>query len=113
MTEGLRPVQRALSPKEKLEILPEGVATDNTTEVCRRRGITVNLYYNWRARPLRDIGQVFAHGSSRAGFSQLAALDDRRRVNLRPAARLRAWSVRAARRASDSTSPTPVLSQSP
>jgi hypothetical protein len=79
MTEGLRPVQRAFSPKEKLEILPEGVATDNTTEVCRRRGITVNLYYNWRARPLRDIGQVFAHGSSRAGFSQPAALDDRRR----------------------------------
>jgi len=50
MTEELRTGRRAFSPREKLEILLEGVATGNIADVCRRRGITVNLYYNWRAQ---------------------------------------------------------------
>ncbi|MBM3315219.1 hypothetical protein FJY71_05175 [candidate division WOR-3 bacterium] len=67
------------SPRERLEILLEGVATGNIAEVCRRRGSTVNLYYNWRARVFENIGQVFANGNGRAGSRHQAALEERLR----------------------------------
>lgn len=79
MNEEPRTARRAFGPKEKLEILFEGVATGNIAEVCRRRGITVNLYYNWRARLFKDIGQVFAHGNGGAGQRQTAAWEERLR----------------------------------
>jgi transposase-like protein len=79
MSEELRTARRAYSPKEKLEILFEGVATGNVAEVCRRRGVTVNLYYNWRARLFKDIGQVFAHSNGGVGRCQTTALEERLR----------------------------------
>jgi hypothetical protein len=79
MTEGIRSVRRVFGPKEKLEILFEGVASGNIAEVCRRRGITVNLYYNWRARLLKNAGQVFTRGNGRASSSRETALEERLR----------------------------------
>lgn len=79
MSEEPRTARRAFSPKEKLEILFEGVASGNIAEVCRRRGITVNLYYNWRARLFKDVGQVFAHRNGGASERQTAAWEERLR----------------------------------
>lgn len=55
--------RRVWSPREKFETVQEGVATGNISEVCRRRGITVNMYYRWRDRLYQSVGQVFAHAS--------------------------------------------------
>jgi transposase-like protein len=79
MTEGSRPVRRAYSPREKLEILLEGAAAGNIAEVCRRRGITENLYYNWRSRLLKSAGEVFNHGNGQAGGKREAVLEERLR----------------------------------
>ena len=79
MSEETRSVRRAYSPREKLEILLEGVAAGNIAEVCRRRGITENLYYNWRSRLLKNAGEVFNHGNGRAGSSREAVLEERLR----------------------------------
>jgi transposase-like protein len=79
MIEESRSVRRSYSPREKLEILLEGAAVGNIAEVCRRRGITENLYYNWRSRLLANAGAVFNHGSGQAGGKREAALEERLR----------------------------------
>lgn len=60
MEEGMR-LRRTFSPKEKLEIILEGVATGNVSETCRRRGITVNLYYEWKNRLFQSADLIFQH----------------------------------------------------
>ena len=79
MIEEPRSIRRAYSPREKLEILLEGTAAGNIAEVCRRRGITENLYYNWRSRLLAKAGAVFNHGNGQAGGKREAALAERLR----------------------------------
>ena len=79
MNEEPKTARRAYSPKEKLEILFEGVAGGNIAEVCRRRGITVNLYYNWRARLFKEVGQVFAHGNGSGGLRRTTGLEEQLR----------------------------------
>jgi transposase-like protein len=79
MTEESRTVRRAYSPREKLEILLEGTAAGNIAEVCRRRGVTENLYYSWRSRLLANGGTVFNHGNGQAGGKREVALEERLR----------------------------------
>lgn len=79
MTEEPKTGRRAYSPREKLEILFEGAATGNIAEVCRRRGVTVNLYYNWRSRLFKNAGQVFVHGNGRTARRQAEVVEERLR----------------------------------
>lgn len=79
MIEGSKSVRRAFGPRQKLEIVLEGTATGNIAEVCRRRGITENLYYNWRSRLLAGAGAVFDHGNGQAGSRREAVLEVRLR----------------------------------
>jgi len=53
------------TPKQKLEIVLEGLRGENSiTEVCRKYGITSGMYYKWRDLLLRKGEEIFAnHGS--------------------------------------------------
>ena len=68
MDEELRDARRAFSPREKLEILLEGVTTGNVTEVCRRHGVRTLLFKN--------AGAVFAHGNGGTDQRQVAVLEE-------------------------------------
>jgi transposase-like protein len=37
------------SPKEKWQIVQEGVESGNVPEICRRHGIAPDLFYRWKA----------------------------------------------------------------
>jgi len=79
MIEESRSVRRAYSPRERLEILIEGAAEGSIAEVCRRRGITENLYFIWRSRLPVNAGAVFNLGDGRAGGRREASLAERLR----------------------------------
>jgi transposase len=38
----------ARSPKEKRQIIQEGMKSGNVSETCRRHGIAANLFYRWK-----------------------------------------------------------------
>jgi transposase-like protein len=38
----------ARSPKEKWQIIQEGMKSGNVSETCRRHGIAANLFYRWK-----------------------------------------------------------------
>lgn len=71
--------RRAYSPKEKLEVVLEGIAKGGVSEVCRRRGITVKMYYRWREQLLKNAGAVFGRGKGRSGSSREVVLEERLR----------------------------------
>ena len=74
MIEEPRSVRRAYSLRERLELLFEGAAAGSFAEVCRRRGITENLYFVWRSRLTASAGAVFNLGNGRAGGRREASL---------------------------------------
>ena len=51
--------KRKWTPKEKLEIVLEGIASGNVNEVCRRRGLNVNQYYNWKNKLFKNADKIF------------------------------------------------------
>jgi len=52
--------QRKRSPKEKLEVVLEGLRDGGrVAEVCRRRGISTAQYYTWKKKLLGSAGEVF------------------------------------------------------
>ena len=51
--------KRKWTPKEKLEIVLEGIASGNVNEVCRRRGLNVNQYYNWKNKLFKNVEKIF------------------------------------------------------
>jgi len=79
MDEETRTARRAFSPREKLEILLEGTTTGNVTEVCRRRGVAVSIYYKWRNLLFKNAGAVFAHTNGGTGRRQAAVLEEQLR----------------------------------
>lgn len=52
--------QRRWTPKEKLEIVLEGLRDgDQVAEVCRRRGVSTAQYYTWKKKLMESAGVVF------------------------------------------------------
>lgn len=51
--------KRKWTPKEKLEIVLEGIVSGNVNEVCRRRGLNVNQYYNWKNKLFKNADKIF------------------------------------------------------
>ena len=66
--------RRFWSPKEKLAIIFEGIAQGNIAEVCRRRGIQVHLYYEWRDRLFKSADLVFGYGNKNQIQSRITKL---------------------------------------
>lgn len=53
--------RRKFSPREKLEIVLEGLASEaSVAGVCRRRGVSTTQYYNWRDELFKNAGVVYA-----------------------------------------------------
>lgn len=53
--------QRSLPPRQKLEIVLEGLRSESSiADVCRRRGISDTLYYLWRKQLLSSANDIFA-----------------------------------------------------
>lgn len=73
--------RRTWSPKEKLEVLLEAVAGGNVAEVCRRRGISENMYYEWRHRLFAKADLVFGltHPNHNRASTQIAKLEEQLR----------------------------------
>lgn len=73
--------RRNWSPREKLEIVLEAIASGNVAEVCRRRGISDNLYYEWRHRLFARADLVFGpvRPDARRVGGQLARLEEQLR----------------------------------
>lgn len=71
--------RRNWSPKEKLETILEAAASGNVAEVCRRRGISVNLYYEWKHRLFQRADLVFGHTNHDRVGTQIARLEDQLR----------------------------------
>jgi transposase len=64
--EGAMEGRRRFSPREKLEILLEGLGSENgVAEVCRRRGITTTQFYTWRKQLMSSAGEVFGRKQKR------------------------------------------------
>ena len=57
--------KRKWSPKEKLEIVLEGIASGSIAEVCRQRGIRVNQYYDWKSRLMKNADKIFARDTGK------------------------------------------------
>lgn len=52
--------QRKWTPKEKLEIVLEGLRDgDQVAEVCRRRGVSTAQYYTWKKKLMGSARAVF------------------------------------------------------
>jgi len=52
--------QRKRTPKEKMEIVLEGLRDGSqVAEVCRRRGISTAQYYTWKKKLMGSAGVVF------------------------------------------------------
>jgi transposase len=55
--------KRNWSPKEKLEIVLEGIKSENgISEICRRRGVSTVQYYQWKEKLVRSAGEIYKHG---------------------------------------------------
>jgi len=52
--------KRKWSPKEKLEIVLEGMVSGNVSEVCRRHGVRVNQYYDWKNKLHKSAETIYA-----------------------------------------------------
>ena len=42
-----------------MEIVLEGIVSGNVNEVCRRRGLNVNQYYNWKNKLFKNADKIF------------------------------------------------------
>lgn len=73
--EGNNMQRRTWSPKEKLEIILEGIAQGNIAAVCRRRGIQVHLYYEWRDRLFKSADLIFGHTNRNQSQTKIAKLE--------------------------------------
>lgn len=51
--------RRNWTPEEKLEIVLEGIASGNIAEVCRRRGVQVTQYYDWKNRLMQKARKIY------------------------------------------------------
>jgi len=57
--------RRKFTPREKLEIVLEGMASEaSVAAVCRRRGVSTTQYYNWRGELFKNAGAVYARKKS-------------------------------------------------
>ena len=55
--------KRNWSPKEKLEIVMEGIKSDSgIAEICRRRGVSTVQYYQWRDKLFQSAEEIYKHG---------------------------------------------------
>jgi len=50
------------SPKKKLEIVLEGLQSDNIAETCRKHGIYANQFYQWKEKLEDAASDVFSNG---------------------------------------------------
>jgi len=67
--------RRNWTPKEKLEVILAAAASGNISEICRRYGISVNMYYEWKQRLFKRADLVFnPRRPDRAG-AQLTQLE--------------------------------------
>lgn len=58
--------QNRFSPREKLEIVLEGLRDgDQVAEVCRRRGVSTAQYYTWKKKVLEGAGMIFHRKSDK------------------------------------------------
>jgi len=56
--------RRRLSPREKLEIVLEGLRDGGQiAEVCRRRGISATQFYTWKNKLVESAGTIFKRKS--------------------------------------------------
>lgn len=56
--------RRRFSPREKLEIVLEGLRDGGQiAEVCRRRGISTTQYYTWKRKLREGAGTIFKRRS--------------------------------------------------
>lgn len=72
--EGNNIPRRTWSPKEKLEIILEGIAQGNIAAVCRHRGIQVHLYYEWRDRLFKNVDLIFSNTNRNQIQTKIAKL---------------------------------------
>jgi transposase-like protein len=57
---------RKYSPKEKMEIVVNGLSSNGgIAEVCRRYGISTVQYYQWKDRIVKSAPEIFKRKDSR------------------------------------------------
>jgi transposase len=71
-----RKTRRRFSPDEKIRIVLEGLkGEESIAELCRREGISPNLYYNW-SKEFLESGKRRLHGDAKreASSTEVAGL---------------------------------------
>ncbi|MDQ3699185.1 MAG: transposase [Gemmatimonadota bacterium] len=71
--------RRSFTPKQRLQIVLEGLEKDaSIAEVCRRHAISTTLYYHWRDQLFTGAERLFAARRNGAGEQRLAELEAER-----------------------------------
>jgi transposase len=74
--------RRQYTPEEKIRIVMEGIRGDDAiTDLCRREGIHVNLYYKW-LKDFMEAGKARLKGAEKRGATR-EEVDDLKRENAR------------------------------
>ena len=69
--------KRQFTPEEKVAIVLEGLRGDTQlSAVCRRYGISTNLFYQWRDRMLRSAKEAFSRRGRPPGNGQVTKLEE-------------------------------------
>lgn len=74
--EGWPNQRRNWSPEEKLEIVLEGIASGNVAEVCRRRGVQVTQFYDWKNRLVQNAKRIYERENGNKKNSREARLEE-------------------------------------
>jgi transposase len=70
-----RKTRRKFSSEEKIRIVLEGLRGEETiAELCRREGISPNLYYNW-SKEFLEAGKRRLHGNTKRQASSTEVTD--------------------------------------
>jgi transposase-like protein len=59
------PKRKRWTPKEKLNIVLEGLKNNNVAETCRKHGIYESQYYQWKKKLFDSADDIFQNGSKK------------------------------------------------
>ena len=64
-----RRVRRKYTPREKMQIVLEGMRGDQAVaDVCRKHGINPTLYYTWKDKVIAAAEEVFKNGNTKPDY---------------------------------------------
>ena len=74
-------MHRKWTPKEKLEIVLEGMKDENgISAICRNRGISTTQYYQWRNKLLGSAEIIFQRSNNKPDIKEERLIQDMGRM---------------------------------